>query len=311
MFNQDEKLHCGCVNFFGKSVTLVAQALKSDSFLQIPKNVLQNLLEMNAAFPKGGAEMNEILIAEIEVFKACNAWAEAECLRQKLKPSGKNKRKVLGDCLFLIRFPTLLEDDLVNVVCPSDILNGHEKLHLRKNLKGLSKKPKHSDKFLYDLNYYRVPIDPKEGAVRITEFSQSQNRKVRYNSIKIRPAEKMILSGVVLLGRHSICHKSLHEVIVEGDVEGKMYSKEVLANVFPFIEYTVKLLEFKDVYLKANCLYTVKVGYLCRLFDDPEYPSEPVGRCYVGKVKPAEALNLNIVDRSSNLYIKYIRVHLV
>ena len=53
-------------------------------------------------------EEHGLLISEVELFQACDKWAEAECGRQELESTGENKRCVLGDCLFLIGFPTML-----------------------------------------------------------------------------------------------------------------------------------------------------------------------------------------------------------
>ena len=70
------------------------------------------------------------LIAEITIFKACDAWAKAECSRQGIPPTGPNKCMVLGDCLLLVWLPTICLDDLVNIVFPSEMLSQEDKYSL-------------------------------------------------------------------------------------------------------------------------------------------------------------------------------------
>ena len=43
-------------------------------------------------------------------------WATQECYRQNVDASGDNRRNVLGDGLFLIRFPTIPLRDFANQV---------------------------------------------------------------------------------------------------------------------------------------------------------------------------------------------------
>ena len=120
----DDKLHRACQKYFGSNITNVDLALKMQDFRNIPNCVLLDMLQLN------DSETDLILLSQIEVFKACNAWAEAECLRQELDPSGENKRTVLGDCLFLIGFLSMLPKDLVGIVFPTGILNQDERCAL-------------------------------------------------------------------------------------------------------------------------------------------------------------------------------------
>ena len=121
----DEDLHTACREYFWRSVTEVESALESPDFLNIPHKVLLDMLQLNDTNGRC-----RIIVSQVELFKACNAWAEAECLRQKLEPSGENKREVLGACLFLVSFMTMLPEDIVRIVFPTEILNKDEKCAL-------------------------------------------------------------------------------------------------------------------------------------------------------------------------------------
>ena len=55
------------------------------------------------------------------------SWAVEECSRQCLENSGENKRKVLGDALFLIRFPTMPLREFANSAARARVLTAEEK----------------------------------------------------------------------------------------------------------------------------------------------------------------------------------------
>ena len=120
----DDKLHRACQKCFGSSVTDIDVALRMYDFRNIPNYVLLDMLQLN------DSKTDLILLPQIKVFKACNVWAAAECLRQELEPSGENKRTVLGDCLFLIGFQSMLPKDLVGIVFPTGILSQDERCAL-------------------------------------------------------------------------------------------------------------------------------------------------------------------------------------
>uniref|UniRef100_H2Z3Z8 BTB domain-containing protein n=1 Tax=Ciona savignyi TaxID=51511 RepID=H2Z3Z8_CIOSA len=65
-------------------------------------------------------------VNELVVFDAADRWAEAECLRKDVEPSGINKREMLGDALFLIRIPTMLLQEFADGPAMSDLLTKEE-----------------------------------------------------------------------------------------------------------------------------------------------------------------------------------------
>ena len=105
-----------------------------------------------------------ILISEIELFKSCDKWAEAECGRQELKPTGENKRHVLGDCFSLICFTSMLLDDIVNVVSPSGVLSVEEKFALVEHLCG-STASESEPSGKYPIRNQKVLVQTKTSAV--------------------------------------------------------------------------------------------------------------------------------------------------
>lgn len=74
--------------------------LKSGSFKRCSHNVLEKILKIE--------RMN---CSESEVFAAVMSWATEACEKKSLPPSTKNLQDELGDCLSLIRFPTMTMDE--------------------------------------------------------------------------------------------------------------------------------------------------------------------------------------------------------
>lgn len=75
-----------------------SEVLAGAEFTSIPHKTLCALLERDS-----------LECAELELFKATLRWAEAECVRRGLDDptSDANKRAVLAEALFLIRFPVM------------------------------------------------------------------------------------------------------------------------------------------------------------------------------------------------------------
>uniref|UniRef100_A0A2K6RI62 BTB domain-containing protein n=1 Tax=Rhinopithecus roxellana TaxID=61622 RepID=A0A2K6RI62_RHIRO len=66
--------------------------------------------------------------AEMEavVFEALLNWAEAECKRQGLPVTPRNKKHVLGRALYLVRIPTMTLEEFANGAAQADILTLEE-----------------------------------------------------------------------------------------------------------------------------------------------------------------------------------------
>ena len=198
----DEELHKGCQEYFKKNTIDIISALKSPAFLTLSHGVLLDMLRLNdverneySQFPELGP--HGILVPEIELFKACDAWAEAECKRQELEVSGANKRVVLGDCLPLIRFPAINGYDLVKTVFPTTILTHDEKFRLL----GFTQ-PNPSDEwenntgFLATNSDFLIKLKPRLGAMKKNGTCSSE--------VYLEPKFNMHLAKMWILG--DACH---------------------------------------------------------------------------------------------------------
>ena len=111
--------------------TIVEEApavLSSEEFTALSKETLHEVLQLNLK-----------INSEMEVFNASLKWAESRCKQLKRTMDGANVRKVLGDSLFLIRFPTMTIDDINDAIIPQDILIEQEQLHILHYLTAKSK----------------------------------------------------------------------------------------------------------------------------------------------------------------------------
>ncbi|XP_012680213.1 BTB/POZ domain-containing protein 6-B isoform X2 [Clupea harengus] len=63
---------------------------------------------------------------EAVVFQAVLEWAVAECKRQGLGPTSRNKRAVLGKALYLVRIPTMTLEEFADGAAQSDVLTLEE-----------------------------------------------------------------------------------------------------------------------------------------------------------------------------------------
>ena len=105
------------------------QVLASEAFLDSCKDVVRRVLESES--------LSE---PEISLFHACMTWAERKLLKQQqreqLQNTGEtpgNLRSVLGDLLYLIRFPTMTLQQFSNHVVPRNLLDDEETLKLFKH----------------------------------------------------------------------------------------------------------------------------------------------------------------------------------
>ncbi|XP_055355061.1 uncharacterized protein LOC129600529 [Paramacrobiotus metropolitanus] len=72
------------------------EVLRSKRFTELPPGTLRAILERDT-----------LLADEDIIFTAVNRWAAAACARRNLEASPANRREVLGELFYLIRFPLL------------------------------------------------------------------------------------------------------------------------------------------------------------------------------------------------------------
>ncbi|XP_060722526.1 BTB/POZ domain-containing protein 6-B isoform X1 [Tachysurus vachellii] len=90
-------------------------ALRSEGFCEIDLQTLEIILKRETLNTR-----------EAVVFQAVLEWAVAECKRQGLGPTARNKRAVLGKVLYLVRIPTMSLQEFADGAAQSDVLTLEE-----------------------------------------------------------------------------------------------------------------------------------------------------------------------------------------
>lgn len=93
--------------------------LCSEAFLEIDLDTLKLVLSRDTLRSR-----------EVSLFAAVVRWSEVECQRKLWQPNADNKRKVLGDALFLIRFPLMTIEEFAVNVAQSGLLTDKEMVNL-------------------------------------------------------------------------------------------------------------------------------------------------------------------------------------
>ena len=303
--NPDEELREACHNYFTKGVTVVASALKSPAFLHIPQIVLADMLHINSV---NNGLSSRILIAEIELFRACDKWAEAQCFLQLIEPSGTNKRKVLGECLSSIQFGMMLTEDIIGIVTPTGILNANERCEIFENAVNVP-----GAKLAEELskNYkFLLPVNLGLDAEVKREYSVVWKMALYVSCIKIEVGNKLMLSAVWLKGSDSDHKVTSREIVV---LETKMKTAHS-SSINPKLGTTGKgkpqllYLEIEPVVLFAGSEYEIIATahqYTCT----NSYKLSKNRFSY--PVMLPEDVNFAVTQNDNNVHIVGLTVHLV
>ena len=73
---------------------------------------------------------------ETDIFKAVVQWADRQCSNQNLKSTRENRRMVLGDAIYSIRFLLMSQTEFTSHVLPTDILDNDEIVAILRTMSG-------------------------------------------------------------------------------------------------------------------------------------------------------------------------------
>jgi hypothetical protein len=119
---KSEKYISTCFNFID---TLAHEYFTSKYFLNIKLATLDILLRRDT-----------LDYSEVKLFKAVVSWVDHQCLQQNLKASLKNRRKILGNVIYDIRFLMMTLNEFTTDVIVVDILEDRESIGIIKAIKG-------------------------------------------------------------------------------------------------------------------------------------------------------------------------------
>jgi len=95
-----------CQDLFSKET---AEIIHSNSFMEISQRALSSFLDVN--------ETNTV---EFVLFLRIKQWMQQKCEEEKVIVNGENMRRIIGDALWKIRFPTMTSQQFANSVSTID-----------------------------------------------------------------------------------------------------------------------------------------------------------------------------------------------
>ncbi|CAB4032476.1 BTB POZ domain-containing 6 [Paramuricea clavata] len=126
---EGNELEKKCWQFIDKNTK---EAIATEGFSEINQATLLQLVKREP-----------LNIDEVTLYKAIVNWSEAECLRKEMKVNDKNKRDVMGNIIYHIRFASMSHSEFtLNVSEESAILTQAEKIFFHDHFGGANKKSK-------------------------------------------------------------------------------------------------------------------------------------------------------------------------
>ncbi|XP_020772953.1 BTB/POZ domain-containing protein 6-B [Boleophthalmus pectinirostris] len=215
-------------------------ALCSEGFCEIDLQTLEIILQRETLNAK-----------EVVIFDAVLNWASAECKRQGLGPTIRNRREVLGKALFLVRIPTMTLEEFANGAAQSDILT-LEETHNVFLWFTAAKKPQ--------LDF---PLTPRKGLApqRCHRFQSSAYRsnqwryRGRCDSIQFAVDKRIFIAGLGLYG--SSGGKAEYSVKIELKRQGIILAQNLTKFVSDGSSSTFPVWFENPVQVEQDTFYTV------------------------------------------------------
>ncbi|KAK7903980.1 hypothetical protein WMY93_016587 [Mugilogobius chulae] len=215
-------------------------ALCSEGFCEIDLQTLEIILQRETLNAK-----------EVVIFDAVMNWASAECKRQGLGPTIRNRREVLGKALFLVRIPTMTLEEFANGAAQSDILT-LEETHNVFLWFTAAKKPQ--------LDF---PLTPRKGLApqRCHRFQSSAYRsnqwryRGRCDSIQFAVDKRIFIAGLGLYG--SSGGKAEYSVKIELKRQGVILAQNFTKFVSDGSSSTFPVWFENPVQVEQDTFYTV------------------------------------------------------
>ena len=125
------------------------EVVSSEAFCHISQGTLISILKRDS--------LNNA-VKEIELFNAVLKWSETACAKNGLEATWKNRREVIGDALYEIRFHSMSEKDFARHVSPSGLLTSEEIVPIYEKFNGIesaSLKWKRPERYQSHLKHFK------------------------------------------------------------------------------------------------------------------------------------------------------------
>ena len=240
------------------------QAINSDAFCDIDRNVLEQVLERD-----------ELTIREVDLFRRVLDWAKTREKPQEREGKEIHIRDVLGEKVIqLMRFPTMSFIEFNGLVSNSGVLTENEENMLAHFYHGFRQEPPRgfSERFprgqLFRCNRFSWVSSPETPVMPIDDKSlQATHKKWNYvtgleDSVTFSVQVPIIICGIRLFGNKDASHYVKLSIFQESDsvimpftTEGNFQSEEDTTEGYYGFDVPV----YPPYYLKNNCNVIVQV----------------------------------------------------
>ncbi|CAL1527146.1 unnamed protein product [Lymnaea stagnalis] len=227
------------------------ESLLSEGFTDIDKRTLETILSRETLNTK-----------ELSIFNAVCRWAKTECMRQDFNPTPQNQRRVLGECIHLIRFPSMSLEDFANGPAQTGILTLQECHDLFLHFTAqLSPKLPFNKLNRKGLSQYRVH------RFQSSAYRSNQWRyRGRCDSIQFSVDRRIFIAGFGLYGSSNATseYKVKIELKRNGLVEGQCSTKflsDGSSNTFPVLFESPVQIETETFYTASVILEGKELSY--------------------------------------------------
>ena len=112
LFFEEKKVVEKCLRIIGGSAV---QIIEQKAFLELDKATLMEILKSD-----------DLVIPEIDLFRATEKWSIHKLIEDGREICPESKREILGDALYLLRFPTMLSKEFCKHCLYSGLLTQQE-----------------------------------------------------------------------------------------------------------------------------------------------------------------------------------------
>uniref|UniRef100_K1R766 BTB/POZ domain-containing protein 6 n=1 Tax=Magallana gigas TaxID=29159 RepID=K1R766_MAGGI len=227
MFNMADLL-TKCKNFIFDIESDARRVFESDGFLDLKRETLLSI-----------AESDELPLEENFIYRSLTRWAKHNCAKErKENPNFTEIRKMLGNTIYEVRFPTMSLETFWKNMASDEILSADEKVHIsqvivRKTVQNTVFK---STERKRDVNILRSQSDP---TVRNWEYRGD------VDAIEFEVNKPVSLCGILLYGNSNSQYSY--------DVEIKIFSLSdiVMVHILP------KKITYESV---SSCLLSITLN---------------------------------------------------
>ncbi|XP_005106750.2 BTB/POZ domain-containing protein 6 [Aplysia californica] len=152
-------------------------------------------------------QSDQLMTKEELVLSACKRWAESECQRRGLCVSDENCRIMLGNTLYMIRFPLLEPSIFVKEIVSGSLLSEEEKVDVMGRYIVASREG----------TFFNSNLRTKQRHIRVHRFQGKKeyafNNRSGSNAISFEVSKDVYVEGFIIFGT---CRTGEHELEVKG-----------------------------------------------------------------------------------------------